>query len=70
MNALHLAVYFSQDTDRWYNYERVIKLLLSPTYIGIDVNSVDGLKRTPLHWAAMRGFQKVWFSLKMSKFET
>ena len=60
MNPLHLAVYFSQDvSDRWYNYQKIIELLLTLPIAGsMDANGVDGLNRTPLHWAALRGFGK------------
>ena len=64
MNPLHLAVYFSQDvSDRWYNYQKIIDLLLKQPIAGTDVNGLDGLKRAPIHWAALRGFGKAIDSL-------
>ena len=57
MSPLHLAVYFSQEnSDKWYDYQKTIKLLLKSSLVYQDVNVLDGLQRTPLHWAAMRGF--------------
>ena len=59
MSPLHLAVYFSQDDmEKWENYEAVISVLLSTPIIGNDINQKDGLQRTALHWAAIRGFEK------------
>ena len=66
MSPLHLAVYFSQDdVEKWQSYEKVISLLLSTPIIGNDINQKDGLQRTALHWAAIRGFEKcIRFLLK------
>ena len=61
-----MAVYFSQDDhEKWQSYENVISLLLSTPIIGNDINQKDGLQRTALHWAAIRGFEKcIRFLLK------
>jgi len=55
MTPLMLAVYFTTvDIQKWEFYEKTIKHLVSPLSVS-EVDQKDGLERTALHWAAIRG---------------
>ena len=59
MTPLMFAVYFSTvEIGKWEKFEKTIKLLIN--YFSVsDIDQEDGLKRTALHWAAMRGTKRV-----------
>ena len=63
MTPLMFAVYFSTveglkasklEVDKWEDFEKTIKLLVNYWSVS-EIDQQDGLKRTALHWAAIRG---------------
>ena len=62
MSPLHLAAYFAEDgcvtMGEWVDYKQTMELLIQSPQSDADVNDLDGLKRTALHWAAEKGAGK------------
>jgi len=61
MTPLMLAVYFAQvdsSKESKLKYEKTIRNLLAAPFSCGTVDDCDGLQRTALHWAAIRGFGK------------
>ena len=57
-----IAVYFAESDlskESKLKYEKTIRNLLAPPFSSGTVDDTDGLKRTALHWAAIRGCNRV-----------
>ena len=58
-----LAVYFAQDVDNKRSFDEYAKTITALAEHG-DLEELDSLKRTALHWATIRGYCKTIYLLR------